>query len=75
IYISSASTCRDLMRASATQRFETVRAVRLASEGITHRDVDNCRRHFQPDCQFLHSLASSEAGVIAINSFALRDEV
>lgn len=75
IYISSASICRDLLRASATQRFETVRAVRLASEGITHRDVDNCRRHFQPDCQFLHSLASSEAGVIAINGFALRHEV
>ncbi|MFT4119534.1 MFS transporter [Bradyrhizobium sp.] len=72
VFISSASVCRDLLRSiSPATRFDGVRAIRLASEGITDRDVESCRQHFRPDCQFLHSLASSESGVIALNSFRL----
>lgn len=76
VLILSASICRDLIRSLTNdQRFDGVRALRLASETVTHRDVIACRRHFRDDCQFVHSLASSEGGAIAINCFPLSDPI
>jgi amino acid adenylation domain-containing protein len=41
-----------------------VRLISLAGEGVAKRDLDLYKQYFSPDCIFVNSLASNEAGII-----------
>jgi amino acid adenylation domain-containing protein len=76
VYISSASTFRNFMSTLKVGLvFESVRVIRLASEPATVRDFELYQQHFSTACRFVHSLASSEAGVIACISLSPMETV
>lgn len=66
VYVSSASIFRTLV-ATIDDRlvFSNVRAVRLASEGVTGSDLLAFRKHFPPTSILVHGLSSSETSNIA----------
>jgi len=43
--------------------FEFLRLIYIGGEPVTTRDVELFRNHFSPDCIFVNSLASNEAGL------------
>ena len=66
VYFSSASIFRTFVKTiEDRQVFSNVRAVLLATESITADDFKAFRKHFPPESIFVHTLASSEATVIA----------
>jgi amino acid adenylation domain-containing protein len=66
VFVSSASILRNLVKSLGEGvMFSGIDRVRLASESVTADDVRLMRRHFPPDCVFVHTLSSSETGNIA----------
>ena len=65
-YFSSVSLFRHLMHSLDDRgQFPRVRVVRLSSEPATSEDFKTFQQHFSDDCIFVHTLASSEIGLIA----------
>jgi len=76
VYFSSASIFRTFVRTLEHQRvFPNVRAILLATESITGDDFKAFCRHFPPESIFVHTLASSEATVIAWSRWNQRDNI
>ena len=46
------------------ENLSTVRLIYLAGEGAAKGDVELYKKYFSPDCIFVNSLASNEAGII-----------
>lgn len=44
------------------ESFPSVRILRLSSDQARSRDIESYRRHFGPECIFVHGLASTETG-------------
>jgi amino acid adenylation domain-containing protein len=75
-YFSSASLFRHLMQSLGdAARFPRVRVVRLSSEPATFEDFKSFQRHFSEHCIFVHTLASSEIGLIAYLRLSWHDIV
>jgi hypothetical protein len=73
-YASSASIFRTLMRSIGDGvRFPLIRMVWLSSESASANDFRLFQKHFSEDCEFIHTLASSEAGVIAASRWLSTD--
>ena len=53
---------------------EPVRMVRIGGELVTSEDFNGFCEHFHKDCIFLNTLASSEAGNIASQRYAVSDQ-
>jgi amino acid adenylation domain-containing protein len=65
-FSSSASVFRQFMKTlGPAERFPDVRLLRLGSEAATSEDFAAFRRHFPGGCTLIHTLASSETGIIA----------
>jgi amino acid adenylation domain-containing protein len=65
VYRSSASLFRHLNDTLAGRKeFPHLRLVRLASEQVTKRDIEGCRRLFPPDCLLMSGLSSTETGLV-----------
>jgi amino acid adenylation domain-containing protein len=65
-YISPTSVFRNFMSTiHGGAGLPQVRSVTLASESATSADLTLFQRHFSEACTFLHTLSSSEAGIIA----------
>jgi amino acid adenylation domain-containing protein len=76
VYRSSASLFRQLMRTLASDTcFPSVRVVSLASEPATSDDFDAFKKHFTPHCNFVHTLSSSETGIISYMRLSWHDTV
>jgi amino acid adenylation domain-containing protein len=76
VYFSSASLFRHFMKSlDENVCFPGVRAVRLSSEMATQDDFRIFQRHFSDGCTFVHTLASSEIGLIAYLRLSRRDFV
>lgn len=76
IYFSSASIFRTFVKIiDDGQTFSKVRAVLLATESITADDFKAFRKYFPPESIFAHTLASSEASVIAWSRWSAQDNV
>lgn len=74
VVISSASVFRHFVRTlPADAFFPKVRLVRLASEPAMPEDFHAFRRHFSAQAVLLHSLASSETGLIAAHQVTVED--
>jgi amino acid adenylation domain-containing protein len=72
----SASLFRHLtMTLTATSRFPHVRLVRVASETATAEDFKSYKAHFSDECAFVHTLSSSEVGLMASLRLTRRDSV
>ncbi len=75
-YFSSVSLFRHLMKSlDDNVRFPTMRVVRLSSEAATAEDFRTFQRRFSGACSFVHTLASSEIGLIAYLRLSHRDVV
>jgi acyl-coenzyme A synthetase/AMP-(fatty) acid ligase/acyl carrier protein len=76
VYFSSASLFRHFMKSLGENVcFRRVRVVRLSSEMATQDDFRIFQRHFSDGCTFVHTLASSEIGLIACLRLSRRDFV
>ena len=76
VYFSSASLFRTFIKTIEDRPvFSNVRAVLLATELITADDFNAFRKHFPPESIFIHTLASSEATVIAWSRWSPDDKV
>jgi amino acid adenylation domain-containing protein len=65
IYHSSASTFRYFLGAlDGGGAFPKLRLIKLGSEQVFKKDVDQCRQRISPDCIFVNALSSSEAGTL-----------
>jgi amino acid adenylation domain-containing protein len=49
---------------TGAEDLSTVRLIYLAGEGAVKRDVELYKKYFAPECIFVNSLASNEAGII-----------
>ena len=75
-YFSSVSLFRHLMKSLDDDvRFRRMRVVRLSSEAATAEDFRSFQRRFFEQCSFVHTLASSEIGLIAYLRLSHRDSV
>lgn len=63
VYHSSASIFRELARV-ADMTASALRVVKLGSEPVTRRDVEQFRARFPRDCLFVNALSSTETGTI-----------
>ena len=65
-YLSSAPLFREFAASLAgSERFPALRIIRLASDTVTHRDVESYRRVFSDACVLVNALSLSEAGTLA----------
>ena len=75
-FSASTSLFRVFMKSLKTERrIEPVRVVRVGGELVTSEDFEAFCEHFHKDCIFLNTLASSEAGNIASQRYAVGDQV
>jgi amino acid adenylation domain-containing protein len=76
VYISSASIFRTMIKTIDDGLvFSDVRAVRLASEGVTADDFRLFQKHFPAKSIFVHTLSSSETSTIAWSRWTREDDV
>ena len=76
VFSSSTSLFRVFMKSlKKGHRIEPVRMVRIGGELVTSEDFKAFCEHFHKDCIFLNTLASSEAGNIASQQYAVSDHV
>lgn len=76
VYFSSASLFRKLTSSlDQNVTFPHVRAVRLSSETVTSEDFKSFQQRFSEKCTFVHTLASSEIGLIAFSRLLHDDSV
>ena len=65
IYRSSASLFRHFSGTlTGREKFPHLRLVRLASEQVTKKDIEGCRKLFPPNCLFLSGLSTTETGFV-----------
>ncbi len=68
IYHSSVSVFRYFLGTlTDTDEFPNLRLVKLGSEPVYKNDIVSHRKHFPPDCLFVNTLSSTEAGAMRIH--------
>lgn len=73
-FSASSSLFRSFVRTlAAEKRLDHIRIVRLASDPATVDDLASFRRHFNERCLLVHTLASSETGVLSCWKYEGRD--
>ncbi|MFQ5852527.1 MAG: amino acid adenylation domain-containing protein [Candidatus Binatia bacterium] len=55
--------------------FSNLRLVHLSGEAATKKDLDLYRKHFSPDCMFVHRLGSREAQTVFLHLINRRSEI
>ena len=70
LYYSSASLFRHFVDTLAgDEEFPHLRLIRLASQTVTHADVDLYKKHFSSNCVMVNGLASTESFGDSVNYF------